>query len=250
MPVRNAHLLPSEFSDEEMAVTLRHVPTAVNLLESRAELRADETLLVMGAGGGLGAAGVQVGRAIGAEVIAVAGSDSRLEVARRAGANHVIDRRVEDISARVRQITGGDGAAVVFDNTGNPETWVQVMASIGRGGRFVTAGAHGGGRVDLDLNLLYRSRLRLIGGGGHTDGDVKRALALAVEGMTPAIIDSTYPLAEAAEAHRRAASSEAVGKVVITPRLGESVTSDSTKVATDQGQWWDRKELDLRSALK
>jgi len=219
VPVSNVHLVPDQFDDAETAVMLRHVPTAVNLLEVRAGLQAGETLVVMGAGGGLGAAGVQVGRAVGAEVIAVAGSTNRLEVARQAGADHVIDRRVEDIAARVKEITGGEGAGVVFDNTGNPETWDQVMASIGRGGRFVTAGAHGGGRVELDLNLLYRSRLRLLGGGGHTDADVRRALVLAVEGFTPAIIDSIYPLAEAAEAHRRASSGEAVGKVVIAPRL-------------------------------
>ncbi|MEY2958340.1 MAG: hypothetical protein RLZZ01_908 [Actinomycetota bacterium] len=218
VPVRNAHCVPNTWDPVDTAVIVRHVPTAVNLLR-RAELVDGETVLVMGAGGGLGVAGVQVARAEGARVIAVAGSTARLEAARRAGADHVLDRRDCDVAGAVAELTGGRGVDVVFDNTGNPATWSAVTASMARSGRLVVAGAHGGGRVELDLNLLYRSRLRLIGGGGHTVDDVRRAIDIAERGLAPAIVDTVMPLESVAEAHRRAEGSHGVGKVVISPLI-------------------------------
>lgn len=201
-PARNIIAVPDELPSTEAAVILRHAPTALNLLQSLAEVRPGETVLVMGATGGLGAAGVQVAKLLGATVIAGAGADDRVAAAVENGADHGVNYRSHDLTAEVEALTEGRGVDVVFENISDPVLWPRAFASIAYGGRMVTAGAHGGGRVELDVRRLYGRRIRIIGGAGATRADTAAILDAAAAGRVTARIDRVLPLEAAADAHR------------------------------------------------
>jgi NADPH:quinone reductase len=218
VPATNLIRVPDGVGFVDAAVILRHAPTAFNLLRNLAEVHPGESVLVMGATGGLGAAGVQVAKLLGATVIAGAGGDARVEVALANGADHGVNYRAEDLTEEVLRITGGRGVDVVFENISDPVTWPKAFASLTHGGRLVTAGAHGGGRVELDVRRLYGRRLRIIGGAGASRRDVAAALEAAAEGRLHAVVDRILPLEAAAEAHRLAEKGGLLGKLVLDPR--------------------------------
>jgi len=216
-PARNVHLIPESVSFAEAAVILRHVPTAFNLLRTRGRLAAGEWALIMGAAGGLGNAGVQVAKLLGATVIAGAGADERVRAGLSAGADHGVNYRRDNLAAEVDRITEGAGVDVVFENISDPELWPLAFASLATSGRLVTAGAHGGGVVPLDVRRLYGRRLQVIGGAGASLEDIDRALEAAGHGQLQALIDRILPLDAAPEAHRLAETDQLVGKVVLNP---------------------------------
>ncbi len=216
-PAGNLVPLPDGLGFAEAAVILRHAPTAFNLLRTLAQVQPGEWVLVMGATGGLGAAGVQVATLLGATVIAGAGAPERVALARANGADHGVDYRREDLTEAVDRITEGRGVDVVFENISDPVLWPKAFACLRHAGRLVTAGAHGGGTVDLDVRRLYGRRLRVIGGAGASRADVDSALAAASAGDLHAVIDRVLPLSQAAQAHRLFASGGLLGKVVLDP---------------------------------
>src|SRR5680860_332131 len=216
-PARNVHVLPDGVSFAEAAVILRHVPTAFNLLRARAGLSQGEWALVMGAAGGLGNAGVQVAKLLGATVIAGAGADERVQAGLSAGADHGVNYCRDNLATEVDRITAGAGVNVVFENISDPELWPLAFASLATSGRLVTAGAHGGGVVPLDVRRLYGRRLQVIGGAGASLEDIDRALEAAGHGQLQALIDRILPLDAAPEAHRLAETDQLVGKVVLNP---------------------------------
>lgn len=217
VPERNAVKVPKDLPYPEASVIVRHAPTAYNLLRAKGELKSGETVLVMGASGALGSAGVQIAKLMGARVIAGAGTDEGVGLARGLGADHGVNYRKERLDEAVMEYTGGVGVDVVFENISDPELWPRAFASLAVRGRLVTAGAHGGGLVQLDCRRLYHRRLRVIGGAGSTPRDVEDALAAAVRGQLRAVIDRVLPLAQAAEAHHIVGQRGVLGKVVLTP---------------------------------
>lgn len=136
----------------------RHFPLAFGEA-ALAGLKAGDWALVMGAAGGLGSGLVQVARTLGAHVIAGAGTAERLEAALSLGAHFGINYRRDDLAKEVMRLTQGRGVDVVFENIGDPTLWPGVFNGLARGGRLVTAGAHGGGLVTLDVRRLYQHRL-------------------------------------------------------------------------------------------
>ena len=218
VPAQNAIRIPDTLDFVDAAVILRHAPTAFNLLRNLADVQPGEWVLVMGATGGLGAAGVQVAKLLGATVIAGAGADSRVEVALANGADVGVNYRSSDLTEEVLRITEGRGVHVVFENISDPEIWPKAFASLAHGGRLVTAGAHGGGKVELDVRRLYGRRLRIIGGAGASRRDVETALEAAGQGRLHAVVDRVMPLDSAAEAHRLAEKGGLLGKIVLAPR--------------------------------
>lgn len=221
-PARNLVPLPDELPFTDGAVLLRHAPTAFNLLRTLADVRPGEWVLVMGATGGLGAAGVQVAKLLGATVVAGAGADERVSLALAHGADHGVNYRTEHLAEAVDRITDGRGIDVVFENVSDPELWPKAFACLRHAGRLVTAGAHGGGTVDLDVRRLYGRRLRVIGGAGASRGDVASTLEAAARGKLHAVIDRVLPLEAAAEAHGLFAAGGLLGKVVLDPTMSAS----------------------------
>lgn len=218
VPAENTYPVPDRLDFATATVVARHAPTALSLLLDEARLKPDEWVLVMGAAGGLGSAGVQAAKASGAVVIAAAGADERMRAATDLGADFGINYRTQDLTAEVRKLTDGRGVDVVFENVGDPELFPKALASLARSGRLVTAGGHAGGVVPLDVNRLYLNHLTVIGATGSNGSYITTSLQAAAEGRYRALIDRVMPLSEAATAHRIVAERAGLGKVVLTPR--------------------------------
>jgi NADPH:quinone reductase-like Zn-dependent oxidoreductase len=174
----------------------------------------------MGAAGGLGSAGVQAAKYLGAKVIAGAGADERVQAAMDLGADAGVNYRTQDLTAEVLRLTGGSGVNVVFENIGAPDLFPKAFASLARLGRLITAGGHGGGVVPLDVNHLYLNQITVMGATGGSAEDVTLSLGAAAQGKFKALIDQILPLAEAARAHEIVESRGGLGKVLLDPRRG------------------------------
>jgi len=220
VPVENVFPIPDSLSFAEASVVTRHFPTAINLLLNHAKLEKGEWVLIMGAAGALGSCGVQIARHQGARVIAGAGADSRAEAARGYGAEFTVNYRRQDLEQEVLRVTGGHGVDVLFENIADPTLWPGAFNSLAFAGRLVTAGAHGGGTVPLDVKRLYLKRIRIIGQPGATRKDVELALSLAGRGAVRAIIDRTLSLEDVKEAHGLLERGGIIGKIILDPTLG------------------------------
>jgi NADPH2:quinone reductase len=219
IPASNCVPIPDGLSFAEATLIARHFPLAFGEA-SLAGLREGEWVLVMGAAGGLGSCLVQVARGVGAHVIAGAGADERLQAALSLGAHFGINYRRDDLEQEVLRLTQGHGVDVVFENIGDPTLWPSAFNSLARGGRLVTAGAHGGGLVNLDVKRLYQRRLHVMSGlGAERLEDLERALRLGASGEFRILIDQVMPLREAAAAHRLVAQNASVGKIILDPTL-------------------------------
>jgi NADPH2:quinone reductase len=212
-------IIPDELDFGSATVISRHVPLALTLLRDRGMVQADEWVLVMGAAGGLGSAGVQVGKFLGAKVIAAAGADKRVKVGLDFGADAGVNYRADDLTAELMRITDGHGVDVVFENIGEPTLFAHAFAAMARNGRLVTVGAHGGGGVQLDLSRLYQRGLTITGTTRVNPGDVALSLAAAARGEFRALIDRVLPLSHAAEAHVLVEGRGELGKVILDPTL-------------------------------
>ncbi len=220
IPAACAVPMPDNLSFAEASAVVRHGPTAHNLLFHLAGLKAGETVLVMGASGGLGAMGVQVAKAAGATVIAGAGADERVAAAMALGADYGVNYADKDLADEVMRITDGKGVDVVFENVSNPRTWPRALKSLGHGGRMVTAGAHGGGLVELDVDYLYHNSITIKGQSGNRPEHVDQTLEAARDGKLHARIEKVFPLSQVAEAHRIIEATMPAGKIVLDPTLG------------------------------
>ena len=198
---------------------VRHGPQAFYLLRQCAAIKAGEAVLVLGASGGLGSAGVQAAKLLGARVIAGAGSNARMRMALALGADAGIDYGTQDLVGEVLRLTDGRGVDVVFDNIGDPGLFAGAVQALARHGRLVTAGSHGGGEVPLDVKRLYLYQLSILGGLGSTPADLRDSLDAAVSGKLRIAMDCVLPLREAAQAHRRVADRSGIGKIVLDPTL-------------------------------
>jgi len=180
VPASCAVPMPDNLTFPEACVVIRHGPTAHHLMFDVAGLTA--------------AIGIQIAKAAGAIVIAGAGAAERVRVALDLGADFGIDYRVCDLTEEVMRITGGAGVDVVFENVSDPSTWPKALKSLGSDGRLVTAGAHGGGKVELDCDVLYHNRLTIKGSSGSTRRNVDDTLAAAAAGKLLVRIDKVLPL--------------------------------------------------------
>jgi NADPH:quinone reductase len=219
VPAKATALIPEGLDFATATVVARHAPQAFNLLRDRAQLKSGEWVLVMGAAGGLGSAGVQVAKFLGAQVIAAAGAPARVAAALSLGADHGIDYAQQDLTAEVLRITEGRGVQVVFENIADPRLLPKAFHAIARHGRLVTAGSHGGGIVPLDVQRLYLYQIAVLGSIGFTEADVGFALNAAAQGRLRVLIDRVLPLTQAAQAHQLVATRATTGKIVLDPTL-------------------------------
>jgi NADPH2:quinone reductase len=217
LPVKNTYLLPEALDFYTATVVARHAPLAHNMLREKVKLKAGEWVLVMGAAGGLASFLVQIAKHIGAKVIAAAGTDHHVEVAKELGAEHGINYRRQDLTAEVMKITGGKGVDVVCENIGDPELFPKAFAALGQRGRLVTAGGHGGGTVPLSVFNLYVKGITIFGSTEQTDADMMGSLKAAADGHLRALIDQVLPLSEAVKAHEIIEGRSGTGKVLLAP---------------------------------
>jgi NADPH:quinone reductase-like Zn-dependent oxidoreductase len=210
-------LVPDGLDFATATVVSRHAPTAFTLLRQHGQLKAGDWVLVMGAAGGLGSAGVQVAKYLGANVIAAAGSAERVKVGLDLGADAGVNYRAQDLTIEVMRITDGRGVNLVFENIGDPDLFPKAFATLARRGRLVTAGGHGGGIVPVDVNRLYQNHLSIIGATGETPEDVTLSLQAAAEGRFKGLIDRIMPLSQAVQAHEWVERRAGIGKVILDP---------------------------------
>ncbi|MFG2074186.1 NADPH:quinone oxidoreductase family protein [Nonomuraea maritima] len=150
--------IPEGMTDEEAAGFPIGFRTAYTCLVDRAPVEAGQTLLILGAAGSSGATAIQLGKALGATVIAVAGGQEKVEFCLKNGADHGIDHRAEDLTARIAELTDGRGVDVVYDPVGG-DIAATAMRSLTRGGRIVVMGLASGAPVELDaMELLMRNQ--------------------------------------------------------------------------------------------
>jgi len=199
--------------------------TTMHALRQRAQLQAGETLLVLGAAGGVGSSAVELGKHMGAVVIAAASSDAKLALAHRLGADHLINYSTQDLRERVREITGGRGVDVVYDPVGGPLA-EPALRSVAWRGRYLVIGFAGGDipRVPLNLPLLKGCAIVGVYWGSFAQRErdeqrrnVRELWTLFESGALVPVVGETHPLGEFAAAFDALASRRAQGKVVLVP---------------------------------
>jgi NADPH:quinone reductase-like Zn-dependent oxidoreductase len=215
-PARNILPIPEGLSFEEAAAAPLTFLTAWHMLITRARLCAGEDLLVLAGGSGIGSAAIQIGKLIGARVLATAGSAEKLNRARELGADELIDYGKEDFAAEVKRLTGGKGVEVVFEHVG-PATWEKSILSLAKDGRLITCGATTGPRAEIDLRYVYSRQLSLLGSIMGTRGELLTLGVLLARKKLRPVIDSVFPLSEARAALEKMLSRDLFGKIVLKP---------------------------------
>jgi NADPH:quinone reductase-like Zn-dependent oxidoreductase len=214
VPVQNLIAIPEAIGYAQAAAFPLTFLTAWHMLMTRARLERGDDVLVLAAGSGVGQAAVQIAVQHGARVIATAGSADKLRRARDLGAAEVIDHHRQDIADEIKRLTNRRGVDVVIEHVGEA-TWAKSVRSLARGGRLVTCGATTGSNGAINLSALFSKQLSILGSYMGTKGELLRAAGLFFAGHLRPVIDRTYPLREAAAAHRRMAASEQFGKIVL-----------------------------------
>lgn len=200
--------------------------TTIHALKQRARLQAGETLLVLGAGGGVGLAAVDLGKAMGAHVIAAASSEEKLAAARDHGADELVDYSDGKIKDRIKALTGGKGVDVIYDPVGTDSLFDQCLRCLGWQGRHLVVGFAGGEipRAAVNLVLLKGSSIVGVFWGDFIEREpdvnadnFRELFALQKAGKISPLVSKTYSLAQAPEALNALANREVIGKIVLTP---------------------------------
>jgi NADPH:quinone reductase-like Zn-dependent oxidoreductase len=214
LPAANLLRVPDALDFASAAALPVAFTTAWEMLVGRARLARGETLLVQGASSGVGTAAVQLGRWLGARVIAATRGAEKAERVRALGADELIDPSRERTHLRVMQLTGRAGADVVFEHVG-PATWDESIRSAAWGGRIVTCGATTGASAPTNLPFVFGKRLELHGVTLGPRAALARVLELAAAGSVRPVIGATLPLAEGRRAHALLESGAVFGKLVL-----------------------------------
>jgi len=216
VPATNLHALPDRVDFPEAAAPLLVTLTAWRMLIHRGHLRAGESVLVVGAGGGVNTMAIQIAKMAGATVYVVAGNAKKAEKARQLGADFVIDRTQKDWGREVLNLTAKRGVNLVVDNVG-AATLATSMKVAARGGRIVIIGNTSGPRVEIDVRYIFSKQISLIGSTMGTHEDFRQIVALLSQGMIKPIIDHVAPLSQGVEGFREMEHGEQFGKIVLVP---------------------------------
>ncbi|MES0873961.1 NADPH:quinone oxidoreductase family protein [Sinimarinibacterium thermocellulolyticum] len=200
--------------------------TSYHALKDRAALKSGETLLVLGASGGVGLAAIQIGKALGARVIAAASTAEKLAVCKDHGADELINYNSEDLKARLKELTGGKGVDVVYDPVGGDYSEPALRSMAWRGRLLVIGFANGEiPKIPLNLPLLKGCSIVGVFWGDYAKRepmnnlmDLRTLLGWLKDGKLKPHIAGTYPLARGAEAIRQLMDRKVSGKLVITPQ--------------------------------
>ena len=217
--------IPDELSFELAASFVMAYGTSYHALKDRATLRAGETLLVLGAAGGVGLAAVEIGKSLGARVIAAASSDEKLAVCRAHGADECINYSTENMRERIKSLTAGRGVDVVYDPVGG-EYSEPALRSVGWRGRFLVVGFANGTIPSIALNLTLLKGLSIVGvfWGEFAKREPERwaqdladLLRMVNAGELKPLVSARYPFEKVADALNAVSARKVIGKIVLTP---------------------------------
>ncbi|PAU56129.1 NADPH:quinone oxidoreductase family protein [Pseudomonas indica] len=226
VPGYNVMPFPAGMDFETAAAFGMTYGTSMHALKQRANLQPGETLLVLGASGGVGLAAVEIGKAMGARVIAAASSAEKLEVAKRAGADELIDYSASSLKEEVKKLTGGQGADVIYDPVGG-DLFDEAIRSIAWNGRLLVVGFASGRIPELPVNLALLKGAAVVGvfWGSFAQrqpqdnlANFQQLFAWHAEGKLKPLVSQTFPLERAADAINALGQRKAVGKVVVKIR--------------------------------
>jgi NADPH:quinone reductase-like Zn-dependent oxidoreductase len=213
VPARALVRLPERVDYETSAALTLAGSTAMHMLTDRAEVAPGQWILVMGGASGVGSAAIQIARELGGRVISTGSSEPKRELARRLGAECVLDPATRDWPAEARRVTGKRGVDLVIEHVGG-DVLNQVFACLARGGTVVTCGATAGREVAFDLWPFFVKQQRLIGSYGRNRADIRRTLEWAAAGKLKPIINQTVALEELPGAFERLRQRGVLGKIV------------------------------------
>ena len=214
VPARNALRIPDSLSFEEAAAAPLVFLTAWSMMITKGNIRPGEDVLILGAGAGVGTAAIQIAKMVGCRVLATAGTDEKLERAKKLGADVVINYRKEEFDKTIRNLTNRRGVDVVVDYIG-ADTWVRSLRSTRRGGRILTCGATTGATPQTDLRHIFYRQLQIIGSTMGSPKEFRDVMNCIFRGQLRPIIDRVLPLTEAGRAHELIEAREVFGKIVL-----------------------------------
>lgn len=225
VPAITAIPMPDGLSFEMAAGITLTYGTSYHALKQRAELKPGETVLVLGAAGGVGIATVELAKAMGAKVIAAASTDEKLEFCKQSGADELINYSTEDLKTRIKEITGGKGVDVIYDPVGGDYTET-AFRNMAPGGRLLVIGFAAGDIPKVPINLCLLKQASLVGvfwgawvskNPGEQLQNMKEIMGMVAEGKVRAAVNDVFPLAEVEAAYACLTERRAKGKVILTP---------------------------------
>jgi NADPH:quinone reductase-like Zn-dependent oxidoreductase len=214
VPIKQLYKLPVDFDFHEAAAAALVYQTAWHSLIKRGGLKTGETVLIIGAGGGVNTASIQVAKHIGAQVMVIGSNAKKLEMAEAIGADVLIDRsRDENWSKAAFLATNKRGVDMVVDNVGT--TFMQSLRALRKGGRLLTVGNSGWPKFEFDNRYMFAKHLSIIGSTMSTLDDFKEVMDLVVIGKLKPIMDKAFPLKDATLAQERLWNNENFGKITL-----------------------------------
>jgi NADPH:quinone reductase-like Zn-dependent oxidoreductase len=216
VPAANVYVIPEPFGYTEAATIPTVYSTAWHALLTAGDLGEGETVMIHAAGSGVSTGAIQLARSLGAKVLATAGSQRKLDVAERLGAQILINNREQDVAAAAHEATGGEGVDMVFDHVG-PDLFEASLLALRPRGRLVTSGTTTGVNASFSLPDLYQFGKRIIGAGRYSSREFEAMLDFYWKKGFEPVIDSEFPLEDIREAHGRMETNEVIGKIITYP---------------------------------
>ncbi len=216
LPSANVLPKPANISWEGAASLPLNLETVWRMLVTRARISPGQFVLIWGAAGGLGCMAIQVCKLFNARAIAVAASDEKLAVARELGAEFTINRKEQDVSQEVRNITERRGVDVVFEHVGEA-TWPTSVRSLRWGGTLVVCGATTGFEASTDLRFLWNKQLNFLGSHLASRSELMQALSFVNTGQIRPVVSTTLPLKDVRLGQEMMERDEVIGKIVYVP---------------------------------
>jgi NADPH:quinone reductase-like Zn-dependent oxidoreductase len=215
VPQDNVHPVPEGFSWEEAAAFPLVFLTAWRMLISKAAIKPGEDMLILGIGGGVATAVLQIVKAIGLRAFVTSSSDDKLQHAQKLGADAVINYKTQDFAREIRTLTNRRGVDVVVDSVGG-DSYAKSLATLVKGGRLVTCGATAGPRPQTDLARIFWNQLSVFGSTMGNRREFAEMLTFVRKRGVKPVIDQVFPLADGANALARLEEGQQFGKIVLT----------------------------------
>ena len=210
----NCFPIPSYMTFDEAAAFPLVFVTVWRMLVTNARLQPGESLLIIGIGGGVASAALQVAKRTGARILVTSGSDEKLDRAKALGADHGINHHRKNFAEEVKRLTDNRGVDVVLDSVAG-EVWQKSLHSLAHGGRLVTCGATAGGEPNDDINTMVSKELSIYGSTLGSREDFRQLLSFLDATQIHPIIDRKFPLSEARAAQKRMEEARQFGKIVL-----------------------------------
>ncbi|MBA4311880.1 MAG: alcohol dehydrogenase [Chlorobiaceae bacterium] len=219
VPATNVLPIPDGLDFNQAAAIPLVFLTAWHMLVGVAEVKPGETVLVHAAGSGVGSAGIQIAKLMGAQVITTAGTEEKLDKAKGLGADEIINYKEKDFVAEVKRLTNKRGVDIVFEHTGG-EIFEKSISVLAKGGKLVTCGSTDNYLAKVDIRYVFAKHLTLFGSFMGTKREMIEVLNFFKKGEGNAqlkpVIDSVFPIEKASEAHKKMEERKIFGKIVLT----------------------------------